>query len=105
MLVSEDLFERIHKFTSEKRLWASHYNHGHGVVREYTIAYHLQMNYDGATQPQRYFFKDQGRIPSRFHVYANDYARLREQTPTFIVMCQWVMQKYATEVLKTYRYS
>jgi hypothetical protein len=104
MLITKDLFTRISRFTSEKNLSTSSYNHGRGVAREYTLTYCLQINYDGNNLPQRYFIKDGGRTPSRYNMRGRDLSALKDETPTFKVMCQNIMRKYSAEVLRTYNY-
>ena len=104
MLITECLYNRIFRFTSERKLWTSYYNHKRGLVREYTMNYCLQMNYDGNNYPQRYFIKDDGRTPSRYNVRGRDLSQLKDDTPTFKTLCENIMRKYPDEVIRTYRY-
>lgn len=104
LLITEQLFKRLLKFTHEYRLGTSTYDHGNGVRREYSLRYCLQRNDATDSKPEKFYIKPGGRYPSQFHRPKREISELESETPTFSVMHQNILRKYPKEVLATYRY-
>ena len=51
LVITKELYDKLEKYSRLNGLITSTYNHGHGVVRYYTVKYCLQMNYHGQNQP------------------------------------------------------
>lgn len=66
LVITKELYDKLEKYSHSNGLITSTYNHGHGVVRYYTVKYCLQMNYHGQNQPQKYLIKRGGRYPSKY---------------------------------------
>ena len=104
LLITELLFKRLLKFTHEKRLTTSTYDHGHGVRREYSLRYCLQRNAATDSKSEKFYLKPGGRRPSRTHSPEREISDLESETPTFSVIHRSILRKYPNEVLATYRY-
>ncbi|QED82219.1 hypothetical protein FTV90_27035 (plasmid) [Escherichia coli] len=62
LVITKELYDKLEKYSRSNGLITSTYNHGHGVVRYYTVKYCLQMNYHGQNHPQKYLIKRGGEI-------------------------------------------
>ena len=64
LVITKELYDKLEKYSRSNGLITSTYDHGHGVVRYYTVKYCLQMNYHGQNHPQKYLIKRGGDIPA-----------------------------------------
>lgn len=93
LVITKALFERIEKYHADNYLITSSYNHGHGVVRYYTLNYCLQMNYYEESIPQKYIIKRGGKNPSKHAYIKKNIEELKNTTPTFNSLCRNIAKK------------
>ncbi|ELM7818502.1 MULTISPECIES: hypothetical protein [Bacteria] len=94
LVITKELYDKLEKYSRLNGLITSTYNHGHGVVRYYTVKYCLQMNYHGQNQPQKYLIKRGGRYPSKYATVKKTIEELEYSTPTFDAICRNIAKKY-----------
>ena len=88
LVITKELYDKLEKYSRLNGLITSTYNHGHGVVRYYTVKYCLQMNYHGQNQPQKYLIKRGGRYPQQVCNGQKNIEELEYSTPTFDAICR-----------------
>lgn len=104
LVITKELYDKLEKYTISNGFITSTYNHGHGVIRYYTVKYCLQMNYNGQSHPQKYLIKRGGRYPSKHAMIKKTIEDLEYSTPTFDGICRNIAIKYPHMVkFVTYR--
>lgn len=91
LVITKELYDKLEKYSRSNGLITSTYNHGHGVVRYYTVKYCLQMNYHGQNHPQKYLIKRGGRYPSKYAMVKKTVEELGNDSNLLIVFYVQIM--------------
>ncbi len=108
LVITENLYYRLKKYTHENKLATTTYNHGKGVDRIYTLNYCLQHNQTGhmcfgkERLHDKYILKRDGRPPTKYgglYLSRPERGELEKLTPSFDTLCRNIARKTPHDVL------
>jgi len=107
LVISENLYYRLKKYTHENKLATTTYNHGKGVDRIYTLNYCLQHNQKGymcfgkMRLHDKYILKRGGSSPTKYsglYIARPERGELEKLTPSFDTLCRNIAIKTPQDV-------